>query len=82
VASQAAAAHMGEGGRIISIGSCFVDRVPYPGVSLYAMSKAALVGLTKGLARDLAERGITVNVVHPGSTDTDMNPADGPRRGC
>jgi 3-oxoacyl-[acyl-carrier protein] reductase len=69
---------MGEGGRIISIGSCFVDRVPYPGVSLYAMSKAALVGLTKGLARDLAERGITVNVVHPGSTDTDMNPADGP----
>jgi 3-oxoacyl-[acyl-carrier protein] reductase len=77
-ASQAAAAHMGEGGRIISIGSCFADRVPYPGLSLYAMSKAALVGLTKGLARDLGPRGITANVVHPGSTDTDMNPADGP----
>jgi 3-oxoacyl-[acyl-carrier protein] reductase len=78
VAAQAAARHMTEGGRIISIGSCFADRVPYPGLSLYAMSKAALVGLTKGLARDLGERGITVNVVHPGSTDTDMNPADGP----
>jgi len=78
VAAQAAARHMSEGGRIINIGSCFVDRVPYPGLSLYAMSKAALVGLTKGLARDLGERGITVNVVHPGSTDTDMNPADGP----
>jgi 3-oxoacyl-[acyl-carrier protein] reductase len=78
VAAQAAAKHMSEGGRIISIGSCFAERVPYPGLSLYAMSKAALVGLTKGLARDLGERGITVNVVHPGSTDTDMNPADGP----
>jgi 3-oxoacyl-[acyl-carrier protein] reductase len=78
VAAQAAAAHMGEGGRIISIGSCFADRVPYPGLSLYAMSKAALVGLTKGLARDLGPRGITANVVHPGSTDTDMNPADAP----
>jgi 3-oxoacyl-[acyl-carrier protein] reductase len=78
VAAQAAATHMSEGGRILSIGSCFVDRVPYPGLSLYAMSKAALVGLTKGLARDLGRRGINVNVVHPGSTDTDMNPADGP----
>ena len=78
VAAQAAAAHMTEGGRIVNIGSCFADRVPYPGLSLYAMSKAALVGLTKGLARDLGDRGITVNVVHPGSTDTDMNPADGP----
>ncbi|RVI48948.1 SDR family oxidoreductase, partial [Sinorhizobium meliloti] len=38
---------------------------------------AALAGLTKGLARDLGPRGITVNIVHPGSTDTDMNPADG-----
>jgi 3-oxoacyl-[acyl-carrier protein] reductase len=78
VTAQAAATHMSRGGRIIAIGSCFAERVPYPGLSLYAMSKAALVGLTKGLARDLGERGITVNVVHPGSTDTDMNPADGP----
>jgi 3-oxoacyl-[acyl-carrier protein] reductase len=78
VAAQAAAKHMGEGGRIVNIGSCFAERVPYAGLSLYAMSKAALIGLTKGLARDLGERGITVNVVHPGSTDTDMNPAEGP----
>jgi 3-oxoacyl-[acyl-carrier protein] reductase len=77
LASQAAARLMVDGGRIISIGSCFVDRVPYPGVSLYAMGKSALVGMTRGLARDLGPRGITVNVVHPGSTDTDMNPADG-----
>jgi 3-oxoacyl-[acyl-carrier protein] reductase len=78
VASQAAARHMRAGGRIISIGSCFAERVPYAGVSLYAMSKAALLGLTKGLARDLGSRGITVTLVHPGSTDTEMNPADGP----
>ena len=78
VASQAAARHMRSGGRIISIGSCFAERVPYASVSLYAMSKAALVGLTKGLARDLGPRGISVTLVHPGSTDTDMNPADGP----
>jgi 3-oxoacyl-[acyl-carrier protein] reductase len=77
IASRAAAAHMGEGGRIISIGSNLADRVPGPGLSIYAASKAALVGLTKGMARDLGSRGITVNVVHPGSTDTDMNPADG-----
>jgi 3-oxoacyl-[acyl-carrier protein] reductase len=63
VAIQAAARWMRPGGRIITIGSCFVDRVPYPGVSLYAMSKSALVGLTKGVARDLGERGITVNIV-------------------
>lgn len=78
VAVQAAVRHMDPGGRIISIGSCFAERVPYSGVSLYAMSKSALNGLTKGLARDLGPRGITANVVHPGSTDTDMNPADGP----
>jgi 3-oxoacyl-[acyl-carrier protein] reductase len=78
VACQAAVAHMGDGGSIISIGSCLAERVAEPGVSLYAMSKAALIGWTKGLARDLGPRGITVNVVHPGSTDTDMNPAKGP----
>lgn len=78
LASQAAVAHMSTDGRIISIGSSLATHVPYPGVSLYAMSKSALIGLTKGLARDLGERGITVNIVDPGSTDTDMNPADGP----
>jgi 3-oxoacyl-[acyl-carrier protein] reductase len=78
LAAQAAARHMIRGGRIINIGSCYVERVPYPGLSLYAMSKAALTGMTKGLARDLGERGITATVVHPGSTDTEMNPADAP----
>jgi 3-oxoacyl-[acyl-carrier protein] reductase len=78
VASKAAAARMAEGGRIISIGSNLAERVPDAGISAYAASKAALVGLTKGLARDLGPRRITVNVVHPGSTDTDMNPAAGP----
>lgn len=77
VASQAAVRYMTKGGRIISIGSSLAERVPYPGVALYSMSKSALVGFTRGLARDLGERGITVNLVHPGSTDTDMNPADG-----
>jgi len=76
--SQAALKHMGEGGRIISTGSNLAERVPDAGMSLYSMSKAALIGWTKGLARDLGPRGITVNIVHPGSTDTDMNPASGP----
>ncbi|HEV2676560.1 MAG TPA: SDR family oxidoreductase [Aliidongia sp.] len=78
VAAKAAAAIMGEGGRIVSIGSNLAVSAPNPGISLYTASKAALVGLSQGLARDLGPRGITVNVVHPGSTDTDMNPADGP----
>ncbi|XXT19406.1 3-oxoacyl-ACP reductase family protein [Sorangium sp. So ce429] len=77
LASQAAARHMGAGGRIISIGSCLADRVPGPGTTLYSTSKAALVGLTKGLARDLGARGITANLVQPGPIDTDMNPAHG-----
>jgi NAD(P)-dependent dehydrogenase (short-subunit alcohol dehydrogenase family) len=77
IASQAAAPHMREGGRIISIGSNLAERVPGPGLSLYSLTKAALVGLTKGMARDLGPHGITVNIVHPGSTDTDMNPASG-----
>jgi 3-oxoacyl-[acyl-carrier protein] reductase len=80
-ASQAAARHMTEGGRIISIGSALAERVPVPGLTLYAMCKAALTGLTRGLARDLAPRGITVTVVHGGLIDTDMNPADGPGAG-
>jgi 3-oxoacyl-[acyl-carrier protein] reductase len=78
VAAQAAARHMGEGGRIVMIGSALAERVPVPGLTLYAMSKAALTGLARGLARDLGPRGITVTVVHGGLIDTDMNPADGP----
>ncbi|MGP3913258.1 SDR family NAD(P)-dependent oxidoreductase [Nonomuraea sp. 10N515B] len=78
VLAQAAARHMGRGGRIVLIGSSLAERVPYPGWTAYAMSKSALAGLVKGLARDLGPRGITANLVNPGSTDTDMNPADTP----
>ena len=78
VAAQEASRHMGEGGRIITIGSVNADRMPFAGGSVYAMTKAAVAGLTRGLARDLGPRGITVNNVQPGPVDTDMNPADGP----
>ena len=78
VAAQAAVPRMPDGGRIISIGSNLAERVPSAGMTLYAMSKAALLGFTRGLARDLGDRAITVNLVQPGSTDTDMNPADAP----
>ncbi|WP_405591370.1 SDR family oxidoreductase [Streptomyces sp. NBC_01092] len=78
LASRAAAARMGAGGRIITIGSCMAQRVPGPGGTLYATSKSALIGLTKALARELGPRGITANIVHPGPIDTDMNPAQGP----
>jgi NAD(P)-dependent dehydrogenase (short-subunit alcohol dehydrogenase family) len=81
VAIQAVQDAMPDGGRIINIGSCLAVRAGRPGVALYAASKAALVGLTQGLARDLGARGITANVVHPGPIDTDMNPADGERAG-
>ncbi|THK34104.1 3-oxoacyl-ACP reductase FabG [Ensifer sp. MPMI2T] len=77
LASRAVIPHLGSGGRIINIGSCLATRVPGPGIALYALTKAALIGLTKGLARDLGANGTTVNIVHPGPTDTDMNPAAG-----
>ncbi|QEU90830.1 SDR family oxidoreductase [Streptomyces kanamyceticus] len=78
LASQAAAGRLGDGGRIITVGSCMAQRVPGPGGTLYATSKAALIGLNKALARELGGRGITANLVQPGPIDTDMNPADGP----
>jgi 3-oxoacyl-[acyl-carrier protein] reductase len=78
IAAQEAARHMKEGGRIITIGSINADRMPIAGGTIYGMSKAAVAGLTRGLARDLAPLGITVNVVQPGPVDTDMNPATGP----
>jgi 3-oxoacyl-[acyl-carrier protein] reductase len=77
VATQEAARHMQEGGRIIHIGSCNSERIPFPGASVYALTKGAVAAFTKGLARDLGPRGITVNNVQPGPTDTDMNPATG-----
>lgn len=77
VATKAAVKHMKAGGRIINIGSCNAERMPFEGGAVYAMSKAALVGLVKGLARDLGARGITINNIQPGPIDTDMNPANG-----
>lgn len=76
-AIRAAAKVMGEGGRIITIGSCIATRVSFTGAADYAATKAAVVGYTKGAARDLAARKITVNVLQPGSIDSDMNPASG-----
>lgn len=77
LASQAAIPHLGDGGRIISIGSSLGAQVPAAGLTVYSMTKSALVSFTRGLARDLGPQGITVNLVQPGATDTDMNPADG-----
>lgn len=77
VAAQAAIPHLPKGGRIISIGSALAERVPFPGVTPYAMSKSALLSFTRGLSRELGPRGITVNLVLPGSTNTEANPADG-----
>ncbi|PXW61362.1 SDR family oxidoreductase [Methylobacterium sp. B4] len=77
LASQAAIPHLGAGGRIVSIGSCLAERVPFPGVTVYSMTKSALLAFTRGLARELGPRDITVNLVQPGGTDTDMNPAEG-----
>ena len=78
VAAQEAARHLTAGGRIITIGSVNADRMPFAGGSVYAMTKAAVAGLTRGLARDLGPRGITVNNVQPGPVATDMNPENGP----
>lgn len=77
-AAVAASRTMPDGGRIILIGSNSADRVPTEGATAYVTSKAAVQGMTRGLAREFGSRNITVNVVQPGPTDTDMNPADGP----
>jgi 3-oxoacyl-[acyl-carrier protein] reductase len=76
-AIRAASKLMGDGGRIVTIGSGIATRATFPGMADYAASKAAVVGYSKGAARDLGPRGITVNVLQPGSIDTDMNPKDG-----
>jgi 3-oxoacyl-[acyl-carrier protein] reductase len=78
VGAQAAGRHMREGRRIIVIGSVTADRTGFPGASVYSMTKAAVAVLARGLAIDFAPRGITVNTIQPGPTETDMNPADGP----
>ncbi|WP_324284989.1 3-oxoacyl-ACP reductase family protein [Enterobacter ludwigii] len=79
VAINQAAQYLPDGGQIINIGSSLASYVGRPGISLYAISKAALVGLTKGAARDFGERRITVNLVQPGPINTDMNPQDSER---
>lgn len=79
-ASVEAARQMPEGGRIIVIGSVNGDRMPLPGMASYALSKSALQGMARGLARDFGPRGITINIVQPGPIDTDANPEDGPMR--
>jgi 3-oxoacyl-[acyl-carrier protein] reductase len=76
-AIQRAIRHLGNDGRIITIGSIFADHVPRPGSAVYAMTKAAVAGLTRGLARELGTRGITVNVVQPGPIATDTSPDSG-----
>ena len=75
--AKAAIPHLGARGRIVSIGSGLGERVPFAGVTAYAVSKAALTSFTRGLSRELGPSGITVNLVQPGSTATDANPADG-----
>jgi len=77
VAIRHAIPHLGTGGRIITTGSIFADHTPRPGSAVYAMTKAAVAGLTRGLARELGPRGITVNVIQPGPTTTDANPDSG-----
>lgn len=73
---RAATKYLPEGGRVISIGSTFADRLAFAGFSDYAASKAAVAAYTRGWAWDLGKKGITVNTIQPGPTATDMNPDD------
>ncbi|MBB5118734.1 oxidoreductase [Streptomyces eurocidicus] len=77
-AIRAAARVLADDGRIVTVGSNLAVRPGFAGMADYAASKAALVAYSKGAARDLAPRGITVNVVQSGSVATDMNPPEGP----
>ena len=75
--TQAVIPHLGSGGRIVTIGSNLAERVPFPGLALYALTKSAHHGFTRGLARELGPSDITVNLVQPGPIDTELNPANG-----
>ncbi len=75
--TRTAMKHLGEGARIINIGSINADRIPGAGLAVYGMTKGAVASFTRGLARDLGTRGITVNNVQPGPIDTDANPKEG-----
>lgn len=76
--AKAVIPHLKEGGRIISIGSSIAERLPFPGVTAYAMTKSALLAFTRGLARELGPRNITANIILPGPVETEMNPANSP----
>lgn len=78
VATQEAVRHMKAGGRVIHIGSSMARYAGFGGASAYTLTKGAVAGFNRSLARDLGPKGITANTVHPGPTDSDMNPADGP----
>ena len=75
--TKAALKHMGDGGRIIMIGSCVGERNMTPGLAAYAATKGAVKMFTQSLSREVGPRGITVNNVQPGPIDTDLNPASG-----
>ena len=77
LASQAAIPHLPGGGRIVTIGSNIAERVPFPQLTMYALTKSAHLAFTRGLARELGPRNITVNLVQPGPIETDLNPAEG-----
>ena len=76
-AIRTAAALMTDGGRIINIGSGIATRTGVPGVADHAASKAALAGFTRGAARDLAVRAITVNLLQTGLVDTELSRSTG-----
>jgi 3-oxoacyl-[acyl-carrier protein] reductase len=77
IATQAALKHLNKGGRIINIGSCVGERMMTPGLVAYSATKGAVKMFTQGLAREVGDRGITVNNIQPGPIDTDLNPAAG-----
>jgi 3-oxoacyl-[acyl-carrier protein] reductase len=77
LAAKAAIPYLKEGARIITIGSAGADRIVGTPGTVYYMTKSALQSFNRGLAQELGPRGITVNLVQPGSTNTDMNPEAG-----
>lgn len=76
VATQEAVRHMQAGGRVIHIASSVTKYAGVPGLAAYSLTKGAVAGFNRSLAHDLGPRGITVNSIHPGPVNTDMNPAD------
>ncbi|MET0255694.1 MAG: SDR family oxidoreductase [Luteibacter sp.] len=76
-AVRAAVPLIADGGRIVSIGTTGADHIPFPGAADYVATKAAVAAYTRGWARDLGPRNITVNVIQPGAINTEMNPDTG-----